>query len=147
MIKKERKHKADNSKRNVILMFVLIAVICVSVTKFLYDSYAIVEVRKIPMEVVVRDTLGMGFKDDVMMFGGIPPGASSEREMVIVNYKEIPMKVHIKFKGDMGQWVQEEENDFILKGNEEKRINFIVSIPDGTKNGEYKGETIIFFKR
>lgn len=151
------KNKRDSSKKVIysqkfhkagtIILFLLIIATCMIIIKFFYDSYTIVEIRRIPVEVRVSETLGLGFKNDVMMFGGVPPGAASKREIVIVNYKNESLKVDIKFKGEMGRWVEVESSNFVLGSNESRRIGFVISIPESAKEGEYKGEADIFFRK
>lgn len=130
-----------------IVVFILVIAICVSITRLVYESYSIVEVRTLPVKVSVIDKVGLGLEEDVMVFGGVPAGSTSKREIVITNYHKNPLKVNINFNGATSRWIQVEEKEFILQSDEERRLDFLVYIPEGTKQGEYEGEVNVIFKR
>jgi len=149
-----RKRKSKKNKKKVsiklwklIAFILLVSIICISATKLFYESHSIVEVRKLPVKVIVMDRVGLGLQEDVLSFGGVSPGGTSRRQMIIASYHDEPLIVSIKFNGDVSRWVQVEENDFRLEKDEEKRIEFSVYIPLETKKGEYEGEVIVIFKK
>jgi len=135
------------SKPKGVLLLFLIIVLCISATKLFYESYSITEIRKLPVRVLVRNVVGLGLEEGVVFFGAVPPGGTSNRQIIIVNYKNESLKVSMKFNGKTSHWIHADEKNFILDGGEKRDISFSICIPENTKQGEYTGEIIVVFKK
>jgi predicted nucleic acid-binding Zn ribbon protein len=148
----KRKRLADNKERKrklkLLLFVVLVAIILVGVFRVLYEAFSIVDVRKLPVKVVVRETVGLGLEEGTLFFGAVPPGGESKRKVAITNYGEESLKAIISFSGETRRWVSVAEEECILKGEGGgELVEFIINVPEGTKEGEYNGWAYIIFKK
>ncbi len=131
--------------------FFLLLIIVVSLssfsTYFLYDYFVIENIIKLDMSVKIADHFGLNADADAIKFGMITPGASSQRSILVNNNATYPLSVVLVKSGYISDWVKVSENNFILKGNESKQINFEVSAPDNIDFGNYTGKAKIIFKK
>lgn len=99
------------------------------------------------MDVKVSDHFGLNADTDAIKFGMIKSGTSGERSILINNSAKYPLRVVIIKSGYIADWVKASENNFILKENESKQINFEVFAPKDSNFGNYTGKVKIIFKK
>ena len=132
--------------RFFLLLIVVVALFSFS-TYFFYDYFVIENIIKLNMSVKVSDHFGLTADSDAIKFGMIKPGTSSERSIIVNNKAAYPLRVVIIKSGYIADWVKVSENNFILKGNESRQINFEVFVLNNIDFGNYTGKVKIIFKK
>lgn len=132
-------------------LFLLLLIFAVIVSAFLtylfYNSYIIENTITLDMAVRVNDHFGLNADADAIKFGMIMPGTSSQRSIMVNNSATYPLRVVILKSGYIADWVKVSENNFILEGNENKKLIFEVFAPENTNYGNYTGEVKIVLKK
>jgi hypothetical protein len=103
-------------------------------------------------DILVKTSEGktIGFNaDPTLHFGSIPvSGGKSMKEMVLGNDKYIPLLVQIRVSGDAAQFIQPEDNNFMLQPGEVKKLKVYAVIPEGFGQvGNFTGTAkVIYFR-
>jgi len=135
-------------KNNLFILLFIIVLISMTATILFYSFYTITDVKEINMSIIVGDHAGFDVNTEKLAFGMVKPaGNSCIRFINLSNKKYYPLKVYINFYGDLAAWVSVSDNYFMLNPNEEKKLSFTVSAPDGTSYGNYTGKARFVFKR
>ena len=113
---------------------------------YLLHRGLIVEAVEINMSVKVGDTFGLNADADALRFGKVMPGTQAERELLVSNNHQFPVRVSIQTSGDMGNWVRVSENDFLLEPYGGKNVTFVVH-PAISEFGEYEGKAVVVMRR
>lgn len=129
--------------------FLLITVVIISafLTYFFYNYFIIENIMNLDMDVKVGDHFGLNADADAVRFGMIKPGTSGERAILVNNNAKYPLRVVILKSGYIANWVKVSENNFILKENESKQINFEVFAPNNINFGNYTGNIKVILKK
>ncbi len=143
MVKNKIKNKKNNSTqvkiRLSLLSFlsIIISLILVSIflTALFYYKANVRSVHDIKFDFNVSDYVGVNVDSDALHLGATKPGGKLSRHLLIKSSKDI--KVMIKVFGN--DFVYPEENDFIVKENEEKMVKITAKVPDDAEFGRYDG--------
>lgn len=137
-------------KKHAILSIIFILIIAIIIT-FSYIKYETnqkyTQIQKIPMDIKVANYIGFNLDKDAMHFGATFPGGGSKRNLSLINNDVYNKKVLVEYEGRLKDFVNVSENNFILKPNENKTLEFTVMIPQNTELGNYTGTIILTFKR
>ncbi len=133
--------------KQLLLILVLIAVVCVTSTMLFYSFYIVEDVKVIPMDMVVSDHYGFNLDTDAMHFGMSTSPGSTKRALNISQNGEHPLMVEIKTYGDIGNWVYPEDNGFVLEPGIIKEVMLNINVPENIGYGQYNGTISVFFKR
>jgi hypothetical protein len=126
-------------------ILLIVALLGFTATFSAYSFYNYYEVREMDMQVEVAEKLGFNTDTDMLNFGANYPGNSCKRFMDISFPKQT--RVIVTFEGDFADWVDVDENDFILSPEETKKLSFTTLIPEGAEQGVYTGKAKFYFKR
>ena len=139
--------KKGKNKTKYILIFLIVFLLSISATAFVYSRYKIVDVKYIPIEFSVGDVIGLTIDTDRLHFGRIPAGSGAIRKINITNNKEFDVKVNIGYSSEDMNWVNIGDNGFILNPQEEKIIKIMVNVPKWAQNGNYTANLKIMMLR
>ena len=137
-------------KTKTIFLLIAVAVIAAALSTAIayhYSNKGILEVQKVQMDLIVKENIAFNLDTDKLHFGGINPGGSSERSIIIVNKREFPIKARFYMSGEIGNWVLPEDNPVYLQPFENKSIKFIATVPKNAEFGKYAGELDVIFKK
>ncbi|MBU0535812.1 MAG: hypothetical protein KKE20_02520 [Nanoarchaeota archaeon] len=142
-----KKKRAEKTKKAVLLM--LIAVILgFTAAMMVYSFYYVDKVEVYDMKVEVGDRAGFDVDNKTLAFGiVIPESTSSTRYFSLDNNENYPVKVEFKTRGDMAKWVSLNQAAFIMEPGTNMTIPVSVSVPYGTKTGNYTGSIKAVFKK
>ena len=127
--------EAKNLRILVPVALFTISILCISYWFILTDPTY--DVKEFGMDVYVGTASGFNIDTDAVHFGIVPPGAVSERQILL---RAGPFRSLIKIEahGDIAQWVHVSENNFILEANESRLIFIYATVPEGAKIPDYK---------
>lgn len=135
------------SKR-IFLLLVCVGLISVLFTAFAYQSYFVKAVKTTPIRVSVTvSTVGFDVTTERMDFGQVPRGGSGEREVSIGNNDLEPVRIQIKVKGDLADWLGVSDNLFILEPDESRQITTTLNVPNNVELAQYTGELFVYYLR
>lgn len=138
------------TKNKYVILIVLIVIILILgaySTINIINHFLVIEKKELEARVSVSDKVGFDINGSALTFGSIPGKGSSSREIFLDNYYNQSVKIEIYVKGEIGDFMQISENNFVLLENERKKVSFVVSFPEGTKLGEYRGRVYILIKK
>lgn len=81
---------------------------------------------------------------DGLDFGSLTEGNSSTRFVTVKNNGKRDVYVKIYKLGEISKLIKINRNDFALGAGENKNIEFLLEVPSGAKEKEYKGKVLIF---
>jgi hypothetical protein len=132
--------------RNLILVLVVILFLFISVNLLISNSISsIVEIRKIPANLVVSDRSGFNLENNSLLFGQLVPGGSSSRNISFKNNFNFPVKIQVYGNGIMGYFIIPSNSIIFSKSENILEIN--VKVPEDTRFGNYSGEITLIAKR
>ncbi len=146
-----RKKESQKGKGITLTFLILILIVAFfSIVLLTYSFYYMViidDIYSIPINVKVSDYTGFNVERTSLNFGTLMPGSSGSRTMSIHNTKDYPIKVIIKNKGPLADYIYVSDNLFILKPEQIIDINYTLYVPRNTSQGNYTPESIITLKR
>ncbi|MEM0465409.1 MAG: hypothetical protein QXW97_01760 [Candidatus Pacearchaeota archaeon] len=138
--------KSKKIEKRKIIAFLSLIVIIIILSIYLYsnliDSISLFERREVECLVKVDNQIGVAVNGTALVFGVIPPGSYSTKTLHITNVHNGIAKVKIYAKGNIKNFLNVSDNNFILYPNESKELIFRAKIPLGTKYGDYSGKVI-----
>jgi hypothetical protein len=141
-----KKKKSSSSTFRFVILLLIIAFLCVGITAMLYSSLIEekpFEVKRLPYDFVVKDSVGINLDTDILHFGGGPAGSQLQRSLNLTSQNDAFVVITWQGEGDVGA----NKNDFLLLANYSQPVKFVLTIPEGLPNGNYTGEIIFsFFK-
>jgi len=90
------------------------------------------------MRLVVGETPGINTDKEFLDFGRITQLGTVERFVVLDNDGS-SKRVHIVASGNLKEWVQVSDNDFVIEEGGSKDIGVLVTVPEGADMREYEG--------
>lgn len=146
---KAKKAKESKTKTKKLVFILLVLVIIPVVATFLTQYFLIEKVQTFDAFVTVADRIGFNLNatEDKLYFGAAPPTASLTRTLILDNTDPRPSKVIIKSYGQIKDWIIASENNFILRGNENKTVKIIIIVPENAEFGDYTGKIKLVFKK
>ncbi|MBW2993769.1 hypothetical protein KY317_04305 [Candidatus Woesearchaeota archaeon] len=136
-------------RNKIILLTALVVLLTVIITCFVYNLISIFDIKTYDYYITVSEKgeIGLNIDTDALYFGAIPRGNSGGRYIHIVNSHKEPLRIVIKTSGKGSEWIEPQENAFILNSNQNKTVAIIAKIPKATAVGEYSGTLSVFFKK
>ena len=127
------KKKEAFSLRTTIILLVVVFLLGIGGVTFYYAFYKVVNMRIYDLEIKVVEDRHIGFNaDPTLHFGMLPmTGGTSEKQIIINNSNDIPVRVDISLSGDAAGYVSVEDNHFTLKPLEIRNIKAYATIPNG----------------
>jgi hypothetical protein len=113
----------------------------------LVNNFLILEKKEIYTTVIVSDHVGFDLNTSALTFGMVQFGGSARRRIVLTNDFDREIKVVVKARGDISDYLVVSENDFVLGSGEERQVYFFVEVPSGIDSGEYDGFIEFVFGR
>ena len=113
---------------------------------FLLDSLLISDKEELYAKVVVTDSVGIDVNSTALVFGGVIPGGSSIKKVLLESDTDKSVKIEIYSEGEISKFLEVSENFFTLSKGGNKEVSFIVKIPFGTELGIYDGKVIVIEK-
>lgn len=149
-MKNERKNnKSKKMSKKVIFVIILVAIISllsISLYSNLIDFISNFQKIEVYAEVIVSDYYGISINDTSIVFGILPPGGTSNKDIDLTNNYNRDVKFKIYSEGSIKDFIKVSENNFVLKPNEHKSLSFSVKIPKNISSGKYDGKVIFLVK-
>lgn len=142
--------KKEKSNKLIFLVIILLAVIilCGSFVFFsAYKNLETLEKREYIAKVKVGNVIGVDINSSAFTFGTLLPGSSSQRKLVIYNTYNRDVRVLVGSEGEIKDFLEISENDFILKKNENKTLTITAQSQKDTGKGIYQGKIIVLVKK
>ncbi len=145
MIKKTKKISTGQNKlssfNKILIILAIVAIIFLAFLVFknslLPQPYEIVEV---PYDFKVKDGAGFNVDADIMHFGGSSVGARLKRSLNFSLSQDSLVKIAWEGPGV----INVEDNNFIMKANEARSLNFTLIVPN-LPLGDYNGSIYLKF--
>lgn len=109
-----------------------------------YDNIKIIQKNEIPIVVKVIKNVGIIIDTDKLYYAA-NPGGSATRTILLSNQYPKSVIVELKTK-ELSNWIMIQNEKFILRSNETRKVDITVSPPSSTKVGEYNSTLIITIK-
>jgi hypothetical protein len=140
----ELKEKNKNKRKiiAVISLLIIIVSLCIFLYSSLIDMMSLFETKEVEAFIIVSDASGVAINGTALMFGMVVPGGTSKKSVDLKNEHDGLAKVKIYAKGDIKDFINVSDNNFILYPNETKTVEFKVKIPRDTPFGNYTGKVI-----
>ncbi len=126
-------------------LLLLLAIIIAAVTMTLYFMFSATEVRHIPAWAMVKNESVIGFNVDKtkLTFGSMPYNAPSYRQLIISPDTSRSTRVRIRAEGNISPYLKSDLYDFVLTGNESRKVTLFVEFPPSAGEGNFSGEVIV----
>ncbi|MFH1248581.1 MAG: hypothetical protein V1660_00320 [archaeon] len=145
--KKIKKKNLKRSNKNLIILLVIAVLFSVGVVQIAYFFYKVRDIQTIETRVEVGDKIGFALGKKGLDFGIVTREGSVIREIVLVNQDEQQVTARVFFKGDIAKFMDASTKNFVMSGNETKKVSFSVVIPQNVEYGNYTGKIVIIFER
>lgn len=91
-----------------------------------------------------RSIIGINPREDSLDYGDMPKNNSAIRYITVKN--DGKMKVYVKMfrYGEITELIKESDSGFILNSGEDKKIEFLLTVPSSAEEKTYNGRIIIF---
>ena len=99
------------------------------------------------MFLIVDEKIGFDVDESYVHFGSVMPEGSSEKTIVLTNIHSEPLKVNMKTVGELSDWINITENNFILNEYAAKNVTLIANVPFNAEYGNYTGKLIVLFRK
>lgn len=129
--------------KKFLILSVIVVILSVSITYFLYNMeyYKEVKISELDMDLTVtanKKLYGINVDSDAIHFGMLPAGGRSLRRLNLTNNYGYNTFVFVtKDSSVLSSIVSISPNYFVLKANENKRVNVAVRVPKGFEPGNY----------
>jgi uncharacterized membrane protein len=114
------------------LLIVILAIVIISLVATTSEKSLVTE---LPIHVEVSEIFEVDLQK-TFEFGGIPAGLFATKSMNITNNLDEKKKFTLKVT-ELKDWISFSENYFVLEPKETREIKVTLSIPTGTKKGDY----------
>ncbi len=128
------------------VVIILCAVLGALFSAHAYASYAIAEIRDVPMDVAIQSIPGFNTDTDALHFGAINGGSYSHRNLKVES-KET-MSVTALAIGNISSLVTVSENNFVVGPDNPKILEITVNAPEDVEYPSfYSGYMRLVFRR
>jgi hypothetical protein len=131
------KRKNQNKTIRLVLTLIIVSLLFISITSFIYFKYKVVQIKYIPIDFEVGKVVGLTTDTDALHFGRIPSGGKALRQLNITNNFEHDVKINIKYYSNDMDWVIIKENGFYLTPSENKMVNIGIDVPINAIDKKY----------
>ncbi len=147
--KKQKNYKHNKSSktnvykyRNLKIFFIILFsfLFFISISLLIITKFMLFDIKSVPYNFTFSNSTVLGFdpSKDYLGFGKLPPGGETEKYI----YISCPRKcfVSIKVEGTGKEYLEVNDNNFILYPNETKKLKFTLVAPENiTHTTLYKG--------
>lgn len=135
--------------RSSVFLPLLIAAVIVSssMTYIFYNVFVIENIVVTDIKLKVGDRFGLNVDPESINFGRIMPGTTGLRNVTLENNASYPLKASISRYGEVADWVDVSENNFILEEGEKRDVTFYAYAPNDAAFGNYTGKARVVFRR
>jgi hypothetical protein len=133
-----KKLNKTNVFRNMILLIAAI-VITISLTRIAYEVYEdlrIYDSREVDATFQVSNKVGLAADTQSLNFGIVPPGGSSQREILLYHNYTTPLKIKFIYSGSIAR-VLWPITPFYLEPGVERHVSIVAYAP--ATHGNYSG--------
>ena len=135
-------------KSRAFFSLLIVAVIASSLfTYVFYNVFVIENIVVMDIKLKVGDRFGLNVDPESINFGRLMPGTTGFRNVTLENNASYPLKVSISRYGEIADWIDVSENNFILEEKEKMDVTFYAYAPNDAAFGNYSGKTKVIFKR
>lgn len=113
----------------------------------IYDQLTVVSSQEFGMRVTVGSYAGYDVTTSEIVFGTIPPGSISIRNITFSNNFTFPVRVEQTASGELAPWVSTHDNYFVLQPGEAKNLGVALELPTGIEHRNYTGKFRINFRK
>jgi len=128
----------------IIFIFIISLIIFLLILRI--NSLIVLEKEEIITTLIIGNRTGFDLNTTALTFGMIALGSSSQRDLIIKNDYDFPIKVEFNVKGDIEKFLIFDKVVYLEVG-EEKTISIISVIPVDEEYGNYHGRIIIVTKK
>lgn len=129
-----------------IILLLSIFLFGVSMTLIAYFGFYLTEYQNVPLDFLVQHGVaGMDLDTDALHFGTVPPGGVARRSMTVTPVRDA--RLLVRFRGAAAQFMSVAPNNIMVHEGVPFLLNFTVTIPENTSEGNYTGEARFFFFR
>lgn len=139
-----KRKKPSSSTARLLILLVIIALLCVGITALIYTSVkedSPFEVRRLPYDFVVKDSVGINLDTDIMHFGGGPHGSNLQRSLNLTSSRDAFVVITWQGEGDLTT----NKNDFLLFADQAQSVRFVLFVSPDLEYGNHSGEIIFSF--
>ncbi len=124
----------------------LFLILMVLIFIFLTNKFSIIEVRYIPVNFSVGDTLEIVSNEEGLNYGTLSPGMAGVKSLIIENPHNFDIKVEVFIEESLENFVSGNKSFFILSG--ENFEYFVrVNVPLESSFGDYSGRIKLEIKK
>lgn len=132
---------------HVLVLLISALLLAIAATTAFFTWYYVVDVQEVDIELIVADYVGIDASTGYLGFGGVPPGGSGTRWIVIKNIYNTPVKVSIRAEGEVAPFVSMDYYKFSLQPGQNKTVIAAATVPDEFELGTYAGILQVWFTR
>lgn len=133
-----------------LVLLVVVVMLSVSITYILYKLYhkeVIINEFDMDITVTAEGIVGLNVDTDAIHFGIVPLGGGSTRRINVSNSEDYDVFIYLeKDYSVLSSLVRIDPNYFVLKSNENKRVDVAVRIPKDFEPGNYTGKVTVMKK-
>ncbi|MCX6711878.1 MAG: hypothetical protein NT139_02485 [Candidatus Woesearchaeota archaeon] len=127
-----------NKKLIIILVFILF------ISFIFYNNIKTIQQYEIPIVIKVTKNIGIIVDTDKLYYAA-NPGGYATRTILLQN--QYPKSVIIELKPkELSNWIILQNEKFILRYNETRKVEITINPPSSTKVGEYNSTLIVNIK-
>ena len=144
-----KKKKLKKTYLKILLIFMIVAILSISITLASYSFYKVRGKITIPYKFKVSYRVGVDLGTDILRLGTITPDmiGVNTKEITITNEFDYHTRVDIKIKGNRSDLISPSENLFIMNPGESRSLNFVLHPDPNLTHGTYTGNVFIAFKK
>ncbi len=131
----------QKSLRILTLLFITTALIIIFHSLFLVNANL---VKELQVKFETGKKIGIDVNNTALTFGIVPPGSTSTRELILTNTINKDLKIILKAEGPTKDFISFQENNFLLKSSETKKIFVYTTAPLTDENKIYTGIVKIY---
>lgn len=139
-----KKQKIRNKKINLkFFLSIVILILLFLILFFFLSQVKTIERNVLYTSFSISNLTGFDLNNSALTFGTIRPGEVSSRSLILQNTLNDSVRIIIKSKGTITNFLTVSENFFVLKPGETTKIGFSVITTKESELGKYDGQIII----
>jgi len=142
----EQKSKGFRDKKIIFLILISVLLLGYSLMDLMKPSL-VIQKKEFYSRVIVSDHPGVEINGTDLAFGMISPGGSSKKKITLNNDYDCDVKVNIYSEGEISEFIELSDNDFILLNNYEQEIIFLLKMPVGAEMKTYEGKITVVIRK
>ena len=136
----------EKKTKNKLIIFMFIASLTMFLLILYLNSSIILAKEEISTTLIIGDKIGFDLNTTALTFGMITFGSSSQRNLIIKNHYDFPIKIEFSAKGDIKKFLVFDKV-VPIKVGEEKTIGINAINHADAEYGNYSGKIIVITKK